>query len=463
MSYTFPMRRSLLSAVIGLVLVGVAAPPAATGPPCPQTPTYDAAVTSPQDAIPGWPFLRASTDDIVSYTQLVGSQSDRVRVGQFATSWNGTPLLYALVGSTGNIQRAEEIAAAQQSLRDPRKIRPRDANGIIDGNPAIVWYAGNVHGLETSGADAALQILYELAARSDCEVEEMLGELLIGIVPTQNPDGRDAMARTNAYGFDMNRDWFARTQPEIDGELDLLSAYPPVLFIDAHEMGSSDFFFPPNDDPIHHEITDQSLHWINDIYSPAIKAAFEERQQTEPIHWDYFNYETYDLFYMGYGDSAPTTGFTAAGMTFEKGTADPDDQREEEQFVAGWASLMAAADHKDEILRQYHDAHVQALAEGRRGELQPNHVVVPGNELRTQVPPLRIRNYFLRAGTAQPEVYHLIERLMDMGVEVYRLTRRARLPAIQTYGDEPRRTRLRKGTYWIPMAQPQKHWIQALL
>jgi hypothetical protein len=449
--------------LLALALAASVAVPPASASGCAPTPTYDGAVTSPSSALAGWPLRRATTAELVSYTRQVGSESARVRVGQLATSWNGTPLVYALVGTQANVRKAEEIAAAQRALRDPRSIKPRVAGQIIEDSPAIVWYAGNVHGLETSGADAAIEILYELAARTDCEVRDILDELVIGIIPTQNPDGRDAAARTNAYGFDMNRDWFARTQPEINGVVNVLRAYPPVMYIDAHEMGSSDFFFPPNDDPIHHEISDESLHWINDIYSPAIKEAFAEHQATEPIHWDYFNYQTYDLFYMGYGDSAPSTGFTAAGMTFEKGTADPDDQRQEEQFVAGWASIVAAAENKDAILRQYHDAHRQAIAEGKQGRLQPNHVVVPGNELRTQVPDLRIRSYFIRRGPAQAEVLHLIERLMDMDVEVYRLKKAFRARGLQGYGEDPRRTRLPKGTYWIPMEQPQKHWIQALL
>jgi len=41
----------------------------------------------------------------------------------------------------------------------------------------------------------------------------------------------------------MNRDWFARTQPETDGKLEALRRYPPVLFIDAHEMGNTAGYF----------------------------------------------------------------------------------------------------------------------------------------------------------------------------------------------------------------------------
>ena len=36
----------------------------------------------------------------------------------------------------------------------------------------------------------------------------------------------------------------------------------------------------------------------------------------------FFNYDIYDLFYQGYGDTVPATGFGAAGMTFEKTSGD---------------------------------------------------------------------------------------------------------------------------------------------
>ena len=456
------MARSIRALCIALLTVGLAAPPASPQT-CSPSPTFEGSITSPQLAIPGWPLRRATTQEMLSYFRLVDGQTDRVRVGQFATSWRGTPLLYALVGTSQNVANADGIAAAQERLRDPRVTPPAEAERIASDSPAIAWYAGNVHGLEMSGADAALQILYELAARTDCEVVQMRDRLLTGVIATQNPDGRDSATRGNNYGFDMNRDWFARTQPEIDGELDLLDRYPPILFIDAHEQAVENFFFPPNDDPIHHEISEESIHWINDLYGAALQKEFDRRRASDPANWDYFNHNTYDLFFMGYGDSAPSAGFTAAGMTFEKGTVDPDHVRQREQFVAGWTSLLTASTHKVDILRQYYKAHQDAIAQGKAGMLEPNAVYAPGNELRTQVPDLKVRHYFLAAGRAQAEAYHLVERLMEMDVEVYKLRRKLKVPGLQAYGRDPARGKLPKGTFWIPMAQPQKHWIQALL
>lgn len=436
--------------------------PAARGA-CAPGAAPDPAITPPSRSILGFPHRRALTFEINRYVRLVDAQSDRVTSGTFATSWNGTDLPYALVSTPENLRNVERIAATQQRLRDPRTTGASDAARVADGSPMIVWYTANVHGNETSGADAALLILYELAAGNDCSVEEMLENLVVGIIPTQNPDGRDAALRENAYGFDMNRDWFAATQPETDGKLELLTRYPPVMLIDAHEQGSSNFFFPPNADPIHHEISPESLHWINDLYAPALAAAFDERRESDPLNWDFFNYDIYDLFYMGYGDTVPTTAFTAAGMTFEKGTADTDLQRATEQFVAGWVTLQTAARNKASILRDHYKAHVTALAEGVAGILEPNQVIQPENSVRRRVPPISVRHYFIDAVRGETDVARLVARLMRMGVEVYRLDEDLTVPDLRRMGRAPAVARVRAGSYWIPMAQPQKRWIQALL
>ena len=234
--------------------------------------------------------------------------------GVAATSVQGRPLRYAIVGSAANVtaRGLERVRRSAATLMDPRTSADEAARVAAE-SPAILWVAGNVHGGEESGTDAALRVLYELADRSDCAASRILEESIVVILPTQNPDGREADTRRNAYGFDMNRDWFARTQPETDGKVELLRRYPPVLFIDAHEMGNSaGYFFPPNADPVYHEIADEAVGWINDLYGAAMQDEFDSRGIP------YFNYDVYDLFYAGYGDTVPANGFGAAGMTFEK-------------------------------------------------------------------------------------------------------------------------------------------------
>src|SRR5699024_8720741 len=159
--------------------------------------------------------------------------------GVLATSVEGRPLRYAVVGQERRVRPAalSQIGRDLNRLRDP-STPPALAEQIIRRTPAILWVAGNVHGGEESGTEASRQVLYELAARRDCAAETILDDAIVVVLPTQNPDGREADTRRNSYGFDMNRDWFARTQPETDGKLEKLRELPPQVFIDAHEMGT---------------------------------------------------------------------------------------------------------------------------------------------------------------------------------------------------------------------------------
>ena len=300
--------------------------------------------------------------------------------------------------------------------------------------------------------------MYELADRDDCAAQQITDNAVVVIVPTQNPDGRENETRRNHYDFDLNRDWFARTQPETDGKLELMRQYPPVLMIDVHEMGGQHYFFPPNKDPIYHEVADTVIDWQDELYGPAIQAEFTRQ------HIQYFNDDLYDFFAPVYGDTVPSIGFGANGMTFEKYSVAPISERTYEHYVSEWVSLSTAALHRQSVLSAWHQEYVEAYFEGVNGQLEPNFVNDKGSSLLFQVPTDLVRHYFLRDDPAkQPELQALVRRLQRMDVAVYRLTSPLTVPDYKPYGRTPRSTILPAGTYWIPMAQQEKHWIQTML
>jgi hypothetical protein len=444
----------------GALLIGAAPAAAQQCDPFTQ-PSFRGDVPTAQQVIGiGLGDRDVTTEESDRYLLAVDAASPRVTSGVAAVSNQGRPLRYAIAGRPGNVtpDGLARVRASAAKLMDP-STSDREAASIAAKDPAILWIAGNVHGGEESGTDAALRTLYELADRDDCAARRITDNALVVILPTQNPDGREADTRRNSYGFDMNRDWFARTQPETDGKLELLRRYPGVMFIDAHEMGRQGFFFPPNADPIYHEITDQSVDWINNVYGKSIQDEFNKRGIP------YFNYDFYDLFYMGYGDTVPSTGFGAAGMTYEKASGDPTPRRVLEQYITQWTSLSAASMRKESILDGWHDGWVQALREGRAGELEPNEVVQPNNTVQRPVPDIKVRSYFLRAdepGKAR-EVQALVRRLQRMGVRVYTLSAPLQVQDFTPYGRAAGPAVLPAGTYWVPMAQAQKHWVQAML
>jgi Zinc carboxypeptidase len=333
------MGRSLFASVsvtVAIALAAVVGPldaAFAQGTPCDPiqtTPHFRGEVPSPQEIL-GYPIgsQEATADDIVKYVAAVDAASSRVVSDEFATSWKGRPLVYAIVGRPENVT-SDGLARVRGNtalLRNPFT-SAEEAGTLAASTPAILWLAGNVHGNEESGADADLRILYELADRDDCAAQQILDNAVVVIAPTQNPDGREAETRRNHYDFDLNRDWFARTQPETDGKLDLLREYPPALFIDAHEMGGQHYFFPPNKDPIYHEVADTVIDWQDDLYGPAIQAEFDRQ------HIQYFNDDLYDFFALVYGDTVPSVGYGGNGMTFEKYSVAPISERTYEHYVS---------------------------------------------------------------------------------------------------------------------------------
>ncbi|RKS74945.1 RNase H-fold protein (predicted Holliday junction resolvase) [Actinomadura pelletieri DSM 43383] len=453
-----------LAVPAALAAPAVARPPAAPAAACDPMgtePVYRGKVPSPKDVL-GFDLgeRQVGVAESDRYLETVAAKSDRVISGTLATTARGRPLRYAVVGRPELLSKAGLARVRRDAgrLRDP-STPEHLARRITERGVPILWVSGNVHGNEPSGTDAALKVLRDLGDRTDCAATTILTNALVIVLPSQNPDGREAGTRQNSYGFDMNRDWFARTQPETDGKLALLNEYPPALYIDAHEMGGDSYFFPPNADPIYHETPEQAIGWINDLYGAAMAAEFR-RQGI-----DFFNRDVYDLFYQGYGDSVPTTAFHAAGMTFEKGAVSPYPERVREQYLTQWVTLSAAARNRQDVLSKWRRMTVDAHEQGETGKLEPNQIYNPPNQIDRPVPDRKVRSYFLRDDdpAKRAEVRLIVRRLLRMGVRVEKLVKPLTVPDLKAYGRPEAKATLPAGTYWISMAQGQKHWIQAML
>ena len=355
-----------------------------------QTPPVFGGAVPTSEEVLGFPLgsREVTAAEANAYVDAVDAASDRVVSGTFGTSWQGREMRYALVGDPENVTPAG-LAAVQEAvgkLRDP-ETSAQEAERLARTTPVVLWLMGNVHGDEESATDAELRVLYELADRDDCAARQILDNAVVGIIPTQNPDGREAETRQNSYGFDMNRDWFARTQVETDTKLELLRRYPGMLYVDAHEMGGNHYFFPPTADPTYHEITSQSMCWQDFLYGDALAAEFTRQ------HIQFFTNKVFDFFAMVYGDTVPATAFSAAGMTFEKANFDPIAQRTYEHYVTHWVSISQGALNREDILHDWHSTWVEAFAartrrraRAQRGERSRQHRPAPGPE--REGPPL---------------------------------------------------------------------------
>jgi hypothetical protein len=375
-------------------------------------------------------FSPLSAREVDGYVRAAARASPVISTGVAGRSARGRPLRYAVVSALPPAR----LRAAMARLRAVRAGRARSAGDA----PAVVWIAGTVHGNETSGGDADLRLLRDLARH--CH-DPLLRRVVVVVLPDQNPDGRDGGTRVNANGFDLNRDWLALTQPESQARLKLLLGMPPLIYVDQHEQGGDGFFAPPYSAPLFHELPAAPLAAERDLLGPAVRSAFARKGY--PSDSD----GTFDLLYPGYGDSATTLLFGAAGMTFESGIAVQYVRRVSEQLVAATAVVRSAARHRTSLLKAWAGSFAQAARQGARGQLQG------------RAHP-RVYGYALGAG-AEP----LVARLMGDGVAIRRLAAAATVTSLRPYGSAApgAPATLTAGTYLVSSAQPLKHWIEALL
>jgi hypothetical protein len=402
-----------------------------------------------------------TTAQCYKYLDAVAAASDRVRVGVVGHSSTGREIRYAIVGRPEHVTDAglEKVRQAHYEIADPSTTQSR-VDHLADTTPAFLWVCGNIHGDEESGADAIISLVYGLADRDDCVVNRILKDAVVVVIPIQNPDGRALDTRSNYYAFDLNRDHFGRTQPETDGKIQLMRKYPPLVLTDHHEFGYYRSFFPPTDDPVYHEVTNRQIHDIYDVYGPAMGKEFRRRG------WHYFNQGYgYDFFSPIFTDTLTSFGFQGAGMTVEVYDGTSIYRRWNRHHTVMWVTLAAAAARRRTLHLDRHTASVQAVEQGRKGVLMPNRVYEPENSVRVKVPGTPVRHYFIRADRAESlaESKRLVRKLQRMDVQVYRLTHALTVPDYRPHREEPRHETLPAGTFWIPMAQRQKHWVQAAM
>ncbi|MBU2278282.1 MAG: peptidase, partial [Gammaproteobacteria bacterium] len=209
----------------------------------------------------------ATPEQINQLIQLWASQSDKIVYQQYATSYEGRPLHLLAISSSKNLAQLPEIQKKVQSLADPSGQSSGQLEQTIEELPAIAWMAYSIHGNESSGADAALALIYQLIAADDPKITQLLEKMVVLVDPMMNPDGRARFTkmleqhrgtapnvdgqsmlhagvwpygRSNHYYYDLNRDFYLLQAPETRGRVALINQWYPQLMIDGHEMGSGD-------------------------------------------------------------------------------------------------------------------------------------------------------------------------------------------------------------------------------
>ncbi len=406
------MRHALLA----LVMAAVTASRTLAQTPEPFWPgaTYDAKIPTLEQVVGHRPGDKITTpEQMATYlAALAQAAPDRTRLTEYARSWEGRPLWLFVIGSPARIAGLDQVKADIKRLADPRRLARAEADRLVASLPVVVWLEHGVHGNEISSGDAALLEAYHLlAARGDDGVDAVLKDALVLIDPMQNPDGRARFifqnlqgqaaapdpapfnaehdepwpgGRANHYLFDMNRDWFAQTQPETRGRVAIALDFFPQVTVDLHEQGGNNsYYFAPPADPVNPHYTKQQLAGF-DLFGRANAARFDERG------WAYYIREVYDGFYPGYGDSWPMM-HGSIGMTYEQASARALSFARTDgtvltfrdgvmhHFNAAITTAVTAARNRQQLVGDFLEFRRSAVAEGESGPVR-EYVLVPGHD-----------------------------------------------------------------------------------
>lgn len=427
---------------------------------------YDPAIPTIESVLDHAPGERITwhAEALRYFRALESAQPDRVAVVPYARSWQGRELVYVIVTSPENMQRIDAIKGEMQSLRNALETPRSEASRIIESAPAVTWLGYGIHGNEISSTDASMLTAYHLlASRADERVDDILRETVVIIDPMMNPDGRDRFihafetaeglvpnplrisaehdepwpyGRGNHYLFDLNRDWFAMTQPETQGRIRVTQEWIPVVVADIHEMGGdSTYFFAPGAPPVNPHLTATQIE-NQQLYGRTNAYWFDR------FGIDYFISEEYDEFYAGY--TSWTMYFGATGMTYEQasvrgltyrqydGNEMPYAESVRNHFVTSLGTAETVAKDRQKLLQDLYDYQLSAIAEGRSES---------------------VRAYIIPRQADQAGANRLAGSLVRQGVAVGRAE--ARFSACgENYA---------AGSYVIDMAQPAKRLVRTLL
>ena len=328
----------------------------------------------------------ATPEQITAAIQAWSKQSDRLKVIEYARTHENRPLHAVFITSPKNLNNLDQIKDKVTKLSDARLTNDRTAKSLIDQLPAIAWMAYSIHGNETSGADAALGIIYHLIASKDKDVIEMLDEMVVIVDPVMNPDGRARFAknleqyrgtapnyddqslihtgdwpygRTNHYYYDLNRDWVYLTQPETQGRVSLINEWKPQILVDAHEMGSQDTFMTgPAREPINKNVDYDLIKWGN-VFAQDQGEAFDRRD------WRFYTGEWHEDLYPGYSFYVAFKG--TLGILYEQSRMAEDGVRRPEgtiqsykesvhhQYVSTLINLKTLRENSKAMYKDYWD------------------------------------------------------------------------------------------------------------
>ena len=220
---------------------------------------------------PGTDRKLADWTQLTAYYQKLASESERVRYQELGKTMEGRPFVLLTVSAPENLAHLAEYKEIVTKLSDPRTTSPEEAKSLIARGKTVMIITFNIHSTEIASSQTAAAFAYRMASSNDPDVMTTLQNVILLLVPSQNPDGEqlvvDWYTKTlgtpaegsnppvlyaKYVGHDDNRDWVGLTQLETQHTAKAINEWHPQILYDLHQQGADAprIYLPPWVDPI---------------------------------------------------------------------------------------------------------------------------------------------------------------------------------------------------------------------
>ncbi len=423
--------------------------------------------------------------DIIKYFKYLSEKSPRIKLSLEGYSTLNNPMYLIFISSENNIKNLKKYIEINKKLANPDRISKNEAEKLIEEGKVFILITATIHSTEIAASQMSMIFAHKLATTKSPELLKILNNVVILFMPSINPDGNIMVTKwyykylntpyeggTTPFlyhyyaGHDDNRDYVMLNLKETRVVNSVLhKKYFPQIFLDMHQMGRTGprMFVPPFKDPLNKNLSPIMLN------STALIGSFMAYKLTSAGKKGVASAYSFDAYWIG-GSKNTAWYKNVVGLLTElasvkiatpvfidhnelsAGRKGLPEYKAQVNFPApwegGWWRLRDIIDYEmiaDEALieiasknRKYflENFYKMGVNQLKKGEKQKPYAYIIPSEQRDK-----------------PETYTFISKLLEHGIRIYRLKKDVFINE-KIY---------KKGDYYIPMAQPYRAFIKAVM
>ena len=127
---------------------------------------------------------------ILEYLQHLSKTTNRLKYQEVGKTTMGNPYVLATISAPENLAKLDRLVEINRRLADPRGLSEAEAKKLAQEGRAFYFVYGTIHSTEVGNTQSLIEIVHRLATDTSPEIKQILDNVVVLLVPSQNPDGQ---------------------------------------------------------------------------------------------------------------------------------------------------------------------------------------------------------------------------------------------------------------------------------